>query len=211
MLKTDQPVYATAASVDYDSDAGKAVYTGAAKLWQADTAIQGDRITMDDQTGNLAAHGSVRSAFPFEQLDEKTKKTSTAVTVGKGDDLVYDDATRRATYTGSAHVSGPQGDLRGDRIELFLSESGGQLERVEGYTKVTLKAEGRTATGDRMTYYAADQRYLMLGTPVTIVSECRESTGRALTLWRSTDRILIDGKEERRTETKGGAKCGEPR
>jgi lipopolysaccharide export system protein LptA len=47
MLKPDQPVFATAEALDYDGDSGKALYTGGSRLWQGDTAIQGDRLTME--------------------------------------------------------------------------------------------------------------------------------------------------------------------
>jgi lipopolysaccharide export system protein LptA len=211
MLKPDQPVFATAATLDYDGASGKANYSGSSRLWQGDTSIQGDRITMDDQTGDLTAHGSVRSVFVLDQGDAATKRKDKAFSVGRAEDLKYEDAVRRASYTGKAHVSGPEGDLQGDTVELYLKESGSEMDRVEGYKNVTLKSDGRTATGDRLTYSAADERYDMAGAPVKIVSECRETTGRTLRFYKSSDRILVDGKEERRTETKGGAKCGEPR
>ena len=69
----------------------------------------------------------------------------------------------------------------------------------------------RTSTGDRMTYFAADERYIMVGAPVRILEECRETTAKTLTFWRSTDRILADGNEEIRTLTKKGGTCAEPR
>jgi len=121
----------------------------------------------------------------------------------------YEDALRRATYTTQAHVNGPQGDLRGVKIELYLVEGGGSLERVEAYDDVNLKTDARTATGKRMTYFAADERYLMTGTPVTVVEECRVTTGKTLTFWRSTDRILIDGNDQNRTLATSGGTCGQ--
>ncbi len=211
MLKADQPLYATGAALDYDGGASKAIYTGGARLWQGDTAIQGEQITLDDRSGDLSASGKVRSAFLLEQQDEKTKKVQKVPTIGSASALQYEDAIRRATYTTGAHVSGPQGDLRADKIELYLKPSGDELDRVEAYTKVTLQSEARTATGDRMTYFSADERYLMLGAPVKIVADCRETIGRTLTFFKSVDRIVVDGNEETRTQTKGGGKCGEPR
>ena len=45
----------------------------------------------------------------------------------------------------------------------------------------------------------------MTGAPVTIVDECgRETTGRTLTFFKATDRIVVDGNEQIRTQTKGG-------
>ncbi len=211
MLKADQSVFATSGTMDYDGVSGKAIYEGSTRLWQGDTAIQGERLTMDDQSGDLTAHGSVRTVFVMDQEDAATKKTTRSQSVGRADDMKYEDAVRRLTYTGAAQMGGVQGDLRGDKIEVYLNASGNEMDRIEAYAKVTLKSEGRTATGDRLTYFSADERYEMLGAPVKIVEECRETIGRSLTFFRSADRILVDGREERRTETKGGAKCGEPR
>ena len=110
-------------------------------------------------------------------------------------------------------MGGPQGDLRGERIEIVAREGGNKVERLEAYTSVTLKLDKRTAVGSRLTYYASDERYVMSGpgtTPVTITDaqtassgavSCRETTGRTLTFYKSTDRIIVDGNEEKRTET----------
>ena len=82
-----------------------------------------------------------------------------------------------------------------------------ELERVEGYESVTLRESGRTATGDRLSYLAADEQYDMTGVPVRIVQECRETTGRMLTFYKAVDRILVDGQQITRTRTKSGADC----
>jgi len=64
----------------------------------------------------------------------------------------------------------------------------------------------------RLTYFAADERYVMTGLPVKIEEECRETTGRTLTFFKSADRIIVDGNERKRTEVKGGATpCSGPR
>jgi lipopolysaccharide transport protein LptA len=211
MMKSDQPVYAAAENLDYDGASRLAVYEGGARLWQGDTAIQGDRVTLDDATGNLTARGHVKSTFMLEQQDDKTKKTERVTTIGNAKDLVYEEATRKATYTTDARVSGPQGDLRATKIELYLKPSGNELDRAEAYEKVTLRGEGRVATGNRLTYFAADEKYLMQGTPVKIVADCRETEGRLLTFYKAVDTISVDGDDEIRTKTKGGPACGGPR
>jgi lipopolysaccharide transport protein LptA len=209
MLDSDRPVYAASTSLAYDGKARLAIYEGSAKLWQGDTAIQGDKLTIDDSTGNLLSHGHVRSTDMLEQVDDKTKKTERVQTIATAEDLVYDEASRRATYTGDAHMSGPQGDLRATKIELYLLASGREMERVEGYEKVTLQSDIRRATGDRLTYFTKEGRYVMVGAPVRIVAECRETVGRTLTFYKATDTISVDGDDEVRTQTKSGSGCGE--
>jgi LPS export ABC transporter protein LptC len=211
LLKDDQPAYVTGAALDYDGDADKAIYTGGARLWQADTAVTGEKITIDGKTGDLFANGKVRSTFVLDQVDSKTQQTKKVPTIATAEDMHYEDAVRRCTYTTNAHVNGPQGDLQGVKIELYLVEGGGSLERAEAYDDVNLQTDVRHATGKRMTYFAAEERYLMTGAPVRVVEpNCRETTGKTLTFWRSTDRILVDGNEEVRTLSKSsGGSCSQ--
>lgn len=211
MLKPDQPVYVTAERLAYDGAASRAVYTGGTRLWQGETAIQAETIALDDRTGDLSASGGVRSTVILEQTSQGREATEQVPTRASGDDLRYEDGPRRATYTKTAHVNGPQGDLSADRIELYLAESGRAADRVEAFQGVTLRTDQRVATGERLTYIAGDERYVMAGAPVKIVEECRETTGKSLTFFKSTDRILVDGNEESRTQTKSGGKCPEPR
>jgi LPS export ABC transporter protein LptC len=213
MLREDQPVNVTARALAYDGATGVAVYSGDARLWQGETAVQGATITLDDRQGNLAAKGGVRSTWRLEDRDPKTGAVERKTSVATADDLLYEDAQRRATYTGDARLNGPEGDLRAPRIELFLAESGSALERLEAYTAVRLDSPPRTSTGTRLTYYAADARYVMSGAPVRVLeqlpAECRETLGKVLTFFRSTDTILVDGNEER-TQTTSGGKCPGP-
>ena len=214
MLQDDQPVYATSSELEYDGAGRLAVYTAQApaqaRLWQGDTTIQGDRVTVDDSTGNLAAKGHVASTLLVDQRDEKTQEVRRVPSIGSADEFVFEDAPRRATYTGGAHVSGPQGDLRAARIELYLAAASRELDRVEGYTNVSLQDAARKASGDRLTYVSADGRYLMVGSPVTIEADCRETTGRTLTFYKSTNNIVVEPSEEYRTQVRSVPNCGGP-
>jgi len=211
MLKQDQPVYATANQLAYDGLTHLAVYTKVARLWQGDTAISGDTITVDDAGGNLSSKGSVRSTLMLEQTDPKTKRVDRMSSIAVADTMNYEDAHRRATYSIKAHASGPQGDLHADKIEMYLKVSGSELDRVEAYANVSTQDASRFATGDRLTYFADEGRYLMLGAPVTVCADFRETIGRTLTFFKSTNTITVDGNEEFRTQMKSGSKCGEPR
>jgi lipopolysaccharide export system protein LptA len=76
---------------------------------------------------------------------------------------------------------------------------------------VLLTQAARSVTGDRLTYFSGEERYVMAGAPVRITEECRETTGKILTFFRSSDRILVDGNEQIRTQTKSGSECQGPR
>ena len=223
MFERDKPVNVTAAQLDYDGDAGRATYTGNARLWQEERSVQGDTLVLDDKQGNLFAKGSARSRLILEDKDPpKESKTATATTptkktetIARGDTLTYDDAARKAVYEGHAYFSGPQGEVEGERIELFLDKTGRTLERSEAYTNIVARFEGgHRATGARLTYFADGERYVMTGAPVRILEQradgCSETTGASLTFIRSTDTISVVGNEGSRSQTKPGS-CGELR
>ncbi|MEI6667350.1 MAG: LPS export ABC transporter periplasmic protein LptC [Acidobacteriota bacterium] len=211
MLKQDLPVYATADNLVYDGLKHLAIYSKDARLWQGDTAISGDSVTVDDAGGNLAAKGNARSTLMLEQTDAKTKKVTRTASIAAGNTMSYLDSHRVATYTTNAHAFGPQGDLHADRIELFLKPSGAELDRVEAYANVSTRDAARFATGERLTYFADDARYVMLGAPVKVCADSRETTGRTLKFFKDSNTISVDGTEEFRTQMKAGALCGEPR
>jgi hypothetical protein len=144
------------------------------------------------------------------------------VSIGRGPEIRYEDATRLITYgtppapkapappPALSQLSGPQGDLQGLRIEVVLAQTESRIERLEAYTLVNVRLDRRTATGDRLTYHAGDERYVMTGiptVPVKIVEECRETIGRTVTFFKTADRIIVDGNEEVRTRSSRGAVC----
>ncbi|HEY5618159.1 MAG TPA: LptA/OstA family protein [Vicinamibacterales bacterium] len=240
LLQESDAVNVNANALDYQDVAGKAVYSGSVVLWQGETAIRGDALTLDRTRGDFIASGGARSNIVLD----------TGVSVGRATEIRYDDAERRITYTAlaapsgpaavlspappapalssgrgaalspappapvaTAQVSGPQGDLRARRIELLLAPTASRLERLETYADVNVRLDKRVATGDRMTYHADDERYVMTGiatVPVRIVEECRETTGKIVTFFKSVDRVIVDGNEEVRTQSSRSGPCPQP-
>jgi lipopolysaccharide export system protein LptA len=209
LLKEGQPASINAERLDYSGGNGRAEYSGDATLVQGDTAIRGDQIILDQQKGDMVASGSARSSLSLDK----------GRTDGRAHEIRYDEAKRTVAYSAGgvapkngqagsaplAQVSGPDGDLRGDRIEVVLASGDNDVERLEAYNRVTMVLGARTASGDRLTYHAREERYVMAGTgvtPVSIRESCRETTGRTLTFFKSTDKMVVDGNETRRTETK---------
>ena len=210
MLKQDQPVNILAEALDYDGSTSKASYTGAARLIQGDTSIKGPTIVIDNKVGNLTASGGITSTTILEPKDKKDSSSANrTASIATAKDLKYDDAERRLTYTGGAHMSGPEGDMTASRIELYLKPSGDELERAEAYENLTLREQSRETKGAKLIYTTSDETYVVTGAPVKIVDQCqRETVGRTLTFNKGTDRVIVDGNSQIRTQTKGGnGKC----
>jgi LPS export ABC transporter protein LptC/lipopolysaccharide transport protein LptA len=211
MLKQDKEVTVLADSLAYDGTKSLAIYTGSALLFQGDTSVKGDVVSIDEKTGDLAAKGKAMTSTTRDQTgpDNKTQRVQST---GTGKDFKYEDGPRRLTYTGAAHLVGPEGDMTATKIELYLEPDGDEVIRAEAYAdapdKMTLKEPHRTTTGNRMSYTADNETYVVKGLPATVLDECgRETIGTTLTFVKATDTIVVDGNQIR-TQTKGGnGKC----
>jgi lipopolysaccharide export system protein LptA len=201
MLEQDQPVNVTSNRLDYDSAKSVAIYEGNSRLWQdPDTLITADRLVLEDRTGNLRATTKVVTSMvltlPSDQAADP-KKARTDPTNITANELLYEDGKRQASYTGGAHMSGPSGDVTAARIDLFLAEKGGQLERAEADGDVVSRQDARRAYGRHLTYDAKTDDYTMTGAPVKIYEDtppdCKMSEGTTATFKRSGNTMAISG------------------
>lgn len=199
MLKQDEPVFVTSDRLAYDGTAARAVYEGTARLWQGDSEIRGAKIEIDDKSGNLTANGTVTTVMLLQDTDPKTGKRTIQRTTGRSDAFDYDEAKRLAVYTGTdkvqANIVGPQGDVTADRIELHLKAGTNELERAIARGKVFAKESNRNARGDHLTYTAADDLYVMTGTPVIAIEDtppsCKKTTAPTITFKRSVENVHV--------------------
>ena len=161
------------------------------------------------------------AAAPGTVADKSKPEIVASDTTAIANELVYDDAEKRARYTGAARMVGEQGDLRGERLELYFDESGRGLSRLEAYDAVRFELKPRATAGKRwgngvrLTYFADDERYVLSGPRATVVErvaegQCRETTGRTLTFFASTESVVVDSDNNSRTLTQTGTTCTEP-
>jgi lipopolysaccharide export system protein LptA len=206
LLGDREAVVVTAESVSIGESVG--TFKGQAHLFQpSGTSIRADGIALDERQGTLGATGGVVSTLPVAGRREAGPG---ATSVARGGALRFDDARRQAVLSDSAELTGVHGALRAGLITLFLAPRDNTLERLEAEDRVTVTVDKRQATGSRLAFDPGAEQYVLNGSPVRLVQECQESTGRTLTFWRASDRILVDGNEEVRVQTRGG-KCPEPR
>ncbi len=234
MLKQDEPVYVKSNRLDYDGAGSLATYEGNATLWQEDTTIKADKIVVEDKTGNLHAMTNVTSTMVLTEPDERpaagkpappkpgaakpaepkpgaAKPAEPKPTVTVAEELLYEDAKHHAIYTGHAHMSGPDGDVTGDKIELFLAEEGRQLERAEADGNVVSRQETRRAYGKHLTYLASDALYRMTGSPAKVYEQtptnCRITEATTLVFDRTLNTSTATGNNTTGQHTRSEPVC----
>jgi lipopolysaccharide export system protein LptA len=214
LVSSDDPVYVTSDDLLYDGKTGLALYTGHARLWQGETTVEANSIELDERTADLKASGAARSTFILEEINPATEELEAAITIASANNMHYEEEFRRTTYTDTAHINGPYGDLTAAKVEMYMGETRGSMDRAEAYETVKLLLNRRIATGGRLTYFTDSGRYVMHGTPVQIledmITECRETLGQTLTFFRAIETITVDGNGEVRTQSIRTEMCPEP-
>ena len=203
LLDANEEVSVVAGRVVYDRDTAIATYSDGARLWQTDASFAGAEITLDETNGNIRAAGAVQTRSLINAIDDETGLYEEQVTRGEAEQFAYDETLHHATYTESARLESPTGDLRADVITLFLQADSRTLERIEAAGSVELLMPGRRVTGESLVYYDADGRYEMDGTPVRLTEEvedgCRDTTGLSLIFFMTEEAVSVDGESALRT------------
>ena len=232
LLADEQAVNVNADRVTSAAGGDRFVYTGEAMLWQGETAIRAETIDLDREGGNLTAAGGARMSLPMKEglasgRAVRIRYDNGARTLSFSDPAAPATPARpqprpapAATAVPAApaaapappqsYLSGPEGEVRADRIDVVLVEGSSATERLDASGGVSLRLGAKRGTSQRLTYVASEQRYELGGTaalPVSVVEGCRATTGKTLIFFRTTDRILVDGNEEIRTQTKSDGPC----
>ena len=121
----------------------------------------------------------------------------------------------RFTWMAGVTVTASDATLTGQKMTVFLlprnqlqatatgSGTLGQVERIVAEDKVVITQPMRHATGDRLVYTTAEDKFVLTGgTPSIFDAERGKITGDSLTFYRHDDRVLVEGRETSPTVTK---------
>ena len=206
MLASSDPIHVTSRSMTANHSTAIAVYTGDARLWQDANVVEAPTVQFDRDHRSLVAQAT--SAQPVTTVLVKVDKNGTVTPVRiTSARLNYVDAERRIFLDGGVTAKASDATMTGQRMTVFLlprsqSKTGanpampGQVERIIAEDQVVLIQPSRRATGERLVYTSADDKYVLTGGPPSIFdAERGKTTGDSLTFYKHDDRVLVDGRE----------------
>jgi len=138
------------------------------------------------------------------QVDKNGTVTPLRITSKR---LNYSDAERRIFLDGGVTTKASDATMTGQRMTVFLlprsqSKAGanpampGQVDRIIAEDQVMITQPTRHATGERLVYTSADDKFVLTGGPPSIFdAERGKTTGDSLTFYKHDDRVLVEGKE----------------
>jgi lipopolysaccharide export system protein LptA len=174
-----QPTYARAARMVFDDASRTAVLSGGATLWQGESSLSGQDVTLNDVERTLVAVGQTRtllasrrevtkqrSGSKEKERDGTTDREPTLVTARR---VIYRESEGRAVFDEAvAIVQGPR-RATADRATALLGANR-QVERVEllGSVSLTDSLAGRTGAADRAIDLPREERTILEGSPAWV-------------------------------------------
>src|SRR6202140_4227653 len=216
MLASSDPIHVTSRSMTAHRSPAVAVYTGDARLWQNANLVEAPALQFDRDHRSLVAQAGTQGSTQavstvLVQVDKSGKATPVHITSAH---LNYADAERKILLDGGVTAKGPDTTLTAQQMTVFLrsrSESQasvvpatpGQVDRIVAEGKVMIAQPTRRATGERLLYTAAEDKFVLTGgTPSIFDAERGKITGDSLTFYRHDDRVLVEGRETSPTVTR---------
>jgi len=214
MLASSDPIHVVSQSMTAHRSQAVAVYSGNARLWQNSNVVEAPTLQFDRDHRSLVAQASATQLVKtvLVQADNKTGK-ATPVTITSGR-LTYTDSDRKVFFEGGvtakgADSTGAYAKMTSREMSVFLvahgqsqgassanATAGTQVEKIIAQDSVVLTQPTRRATGDRLVYTAADDKFVLTGGPPCIFdAERGKITGDSLTFFRHDDRVLVEGRE----------------
>jgi lipopolysaccharide export system protein LptA len=213
LLASADPIHVTSRSVTARRAPPIAIYSGNARLWQNANVVESPTIQFDREHRSLVAQGT--AAHPVStvlvQIDKSGKSTPVTITSPR---LAYNDADRKIILEGGVIARGADVTMTGRQMTVFLRSRAqsagpsngatpGQLDRIVADGNVVITQPTRRATGERLEYLAADDKFVLTGgSPSIFDAEHGKITGDSLTFFRRDDRVLVEGKDTSPTTTR---------
>jgi LPS export ABC transporter protein LptC/lipopolysaccharide transport protein LptA len=227
---SNDPVYISAETMDWDSHKSEAVYTGKAKLWQDKNVITSAKMIINDKDKTLSAYDKVHTIFYNQKEEGKEKKkekksaekqapqTAPAEPQNKllGPEenekeegpisvdaaiMNYVEKDRIIHFDRDVKIVTPSTKINSDKADFYLKEKSSEFDRLYAQGKVTIKNEQKNGTGKKATFYSADRKLILEGNPKLTEPGKADVVGHVLTLFLADGRILIDGQEDGRATT----------
>ncbi len=198
------PVYASAESLEVQTQTGIARYDQKAKLWQDDQVLRATTIYLYRQEKRLVAEKNVSTLLYLESEKSQAGKKDRKLTTVQADRMQYDDLDQKIHYEKSVRMNGSMGTVQSDQLEVFLTSDGNQksMERMAANGKVKILQPGKTSISDSAEFFQKEKKVILAGGPPRIVDSERGSTsGARLTLFFDDGSIAVEGGPETRSIT----------
>lgn len=198
-----KPTHGKAERMVFDQTARTAHLSGGASLWQGESSLFADDITLNDAARTVVAVGHVRALLERPPAGRGAgAPTRSTITARR---MIYQDAGGTATFEDGVSIVRGSWRARAQRgAAYFAGEPQRRIERVElvGSVEVHDAAAGRDATAEKATDYPAEGRTVLEGKPARVSDrDGNRVAGATLTIRDRGRSVEVTAPEGGKTET----------
>jgi lipopolysaccharide transport protein LptA/LPS export ABC transporter protein LptC len=196
----DDPTLITAGQFDYVAATKVAAYQHDVLLRSGKDEIRSGALTIREE-----GSGKRRLEARDRVLSRMQPKATTAGAVpatleARAGEMNYDEAANRIEYKGDVFIR--QGDIqtKSPAATVSLNPDGGSIKTLEAGDPVEVQQAARRAKGSKGTYTPSTETMVLVGDNVMLTDATGQVQGRSLTFHVGDERVLVDGREEVRTQ-----------
>jgi lipopolysaccharide export system protein LptA len=223
LLASSDPIHVTADSMTAHNSPSLATYKGKARLWQDANMVEAPTIQFQKDQRTVVANSNAQQkvSTALTSIDKSGKSTPVHVTSNQ---LAYYDSERMAHYEGEVVARSTDLTVTSNQMDVFFvpitqsaerrapspavspatggtpvpahlsPETPAKVEKIIASGSVVVTEPNRRATGEKLTYTSADDKFFLIsGSPSIFDAERGKVTGVSLTLYRHDDRVVVNG------------------
>ncbi|MGE5414331.1 MAG: LPS export ABC transporter periplasmic protein LptC [Syntrophomonadaceae bacterium] len=196
-----KPSYGKADRIVLDDNAQIATLSGSASVWQDDSSLFADDITLSDAQKTVTAVQNVRAVMAPDRTAKPADRHASVVTSRR---LVYHETDRSGRFDGGVTVTrGAAWRATGGESTAWLGKDRGvDCMEISGQVDLADRSVGRTAKAEKAVDYPKQGKTLLWGSPARVTSATgNQAAGAILTIYDRGDRVEITAPEGGKTET----------
>ena len=196
-----KPSYGKADRIVLDDAAQVATLSGSASVWQEDSSLFADDITLSDAQKTVTAVQNVRAVMAPDGGARPSERNASVVTSRR---LVYHETDRSGRFDGGVTVTrGAAWRATGGESTAWLGKDRGvDCMEISGDVDLADRSVGRTAKAEKAVDYPNQGKTLLWGSPARVTSAGgNQVAGAVLTIYDRGGRVEITAPEGGKTET----------
>jgi LPS export ABC transporter protein LptC len=197
----DRPSFGKADRIVLDETTHVATLSGSASLWQDDSSLFADDITLSDADKTVNAVQNVRAVLAPERSARSAERAASTVTARR---LVYRDTDRSGRFEGGVTVTRGGGwrATGGESTAWLGKDRGVDCMEISGDVDLADRAAGRTARSEKAVDYPKQGKTVLWGAPARVTDAGgNQVAGAILTIFDRGRSVEITAPEGGKTET----------
>ncbi len=196
-----RPTYGKADRMVLDDVNHQAVLSGSASLWQDNSSLFADDITLSDADRTVTAVQNVRTVLTPDRRAGSEDRGTSIITSRR---LLYRDTERSGRFEGGVTVTRSGGwRASGGESTAWLGKDGGvDCVEISGNVDLADRGSGRTAKAEKAVDYPAQGKTILWGDPARVTDAGgNRVAGAVLTILDRGRSVEVTAPEGGKTET----------